>query len=270
MSDDDETLGGQRHNSTSGGKDYYYPSIDELLAADSKGFKRLTGKLTKDSILCLLRDSLGHLKQAKLTSDHFSKIENKLDNLITNTEISPDVTPPSVSSGKSTMADIIKASLDERDYNEQANKTIVFYNVEETKDVNDNVDPTIKEVFAKIEQNTVMIESAHRLGKKNESNTRPRPIEVKLSTEFDKRKVMANARLLKGTNLFVKPKLLWKDRLIEKALLSLRYDLTQNGFSKNLFRIRDLKLFYNGHHIDSTSPVKDIIRQLPNLTPVVH
>ena len=42
------------------------------------------------------------------------------------------------------MADIFKASLDERDYNEQANKTIVFYNVEETKDVNGNVDPTIK------------------------------------------------------------------------------------------------------------------------------
>ena len=70
------------------------------------------------------------------------------------------------------MADIFKASLDERDYNEQANKTIVFYNVEEIKEVNGNVDPTIKEIFEKIEQNTVMIESAYRLGKKIESNTR--------------------------------------------------------------------------------------------------
>ena len=126
-----------------------------------------------------------------------------------------------------------------------------------------------KKFSKKIEQKTVMFESAHRLGKKSESNTRPRPIEVKLSTEFDRRKVMANARLLKGTNWFVKPKLLWKDRLIEKALLTLRYELTQNGFSKNLFRIRDLKLFYNGHHIDSSSPVNDIIRQLPSLDPVV-
>ena len=80
---DDENLGAPRQNSTSGGKDYY-PSIDELLAADSNGFKRLTGKLTKDSILCLLRDSLGHLKQAKWTSDRFATIENKLDTLITN------------------------------------------------------------------------------------------------------------------------------------------------------------------------------------------
>ena len=174
----------------------------------------------------------------------------------------PGVTTSSAS-GKSTLADIFEASLDERDYNEQANKTIVFYNVENTKDLNGNVDPTVKEVFEKLEQNTVMIESAYRLGKKSESNTRPRPIEVKLSTEFDKRKVMANARLL----ITVKPKLIWKERLIEKTLLSLRYELTQNCFSKNLFRIRDLKLFYNGHHIDSLSPVKNIIKQLPDLNP---
>ena len=45
------------------------------------------------------------------------------------------------------MGDIFEASLDERDYNEQANKTVVFYNFEETKNVNDNVDPTVKEVF---------------------------------------------------------------------------------------------------------------------------
>ena len=96
---DDESVGAPRHNSTSGGKDYY-PSIDELLAADSNGFKRLTGKLTKDSILCLLRDSLSHLKQTKSTSDRFSTLENKLDTLITNTETSPGVAPPSASSGK--------------------------------------------------------------------------------------------------------------------------------------------------------------------------
>ena len=122
---DDESLGVPRHNSTSGGKDYY-PSIDELLAADSKGFKRLTGKLTKDSILCLLRDSLSQLKQAKSTSDRFSTLENKLDTLITNTKTSPGVTTASASSGKSTMAIIFKASLDERDYNVQANKTILW------------------------------------------------------------------------------------------------------------------------------------------------
>ena len=154
------------------------PKTSLIFEKDIFDFKRLTEKLTKDSILRLLRDSLSHLKQAKSSSDRFSKLENKLHTLITNTETSPGVTPPSASSGKSTMADIFKASLDERDYNEQANKTIVFYNVEETKGVNGNVDPTIKDVFERIEQNLVMIESAYRLGKKSESNTRPRPLKL--------------------------------------------------------------------------------------------
>ena len=38
--------------------------------------------------------------------------------------------------------------------------------VEETKDVNDKVDPTIKELFENNEQNTVLIERADRLGNK--------------------------------------------------------------------------------------------------------
>ena len=37
--------------------------------------------------------TLNHLKQAKSTSDRFSKLENELDTLITNTETSPGVTP---------------------------------------------------------------------------------------------------------------------------------------------------------------------------------
>ena len=127
---DDETMGNPRHNSTSDGKDWY-PSISQLLATDSNGFKRLTGKLTKDWILCFLRDSLVHLKQAKLTFDHFSQLENKLDNLITNAET---VTEAPTSCGKSTMTDIVKASLDERDYDKQDKKTIIVsYNVKEKK-----------------------------------------------------------------------------------------------------------------------------------------
>ena len=71
---------------------------------------------------------------------------------------------------------------------------LVFYNVGETKDVNDNVDPTIKEVSGRMAQNTVVIESNYRLGK-NESNTRPRPIEVKLSTESALSKKLAQSAL---------------------------------------------------------------------------
>ena len=72
----DKTLHNQRHNS-SGVKDFY-TSISQLLATDSNNFERLT-QLTKERILCLLGECLVHLKQAKLTFDHFSKLEFKLD-----------------------------------------------------------------------------------------------------------------------------------------------------------------------------------------------
>ena len=70
---------------------------------------------------------------------------------------------------------------------------------------------------------------------------------------------MANAHLLKGTTYFVKPKLKWADRQKEKSLLKLRYDLIQEGFEKKYFRIRDLKLFFNGSEIDDACSF-DIIR----------
>ena len=54
-------------------------------------------------------------------------------------------------------------------------------------------------------------------------SARPRPIEVKLRNCFDKRCVMANVEFLKGTSVFVKPKLCWKDCQFEESLLGIRY-----------------------------------------------
>ena len=106
------------------------------------------------------------------------------------------------------------------------------------------------------------VKRSTRLGKKStlpESHPRPRPLEVLFDCEHDKRLLMANAHLLKGTTYFVKPKLKWADRQKEKSLLKLRYDLIQEGFEKKYFRIRDLKLFYNGSEIDDACSF-DIIR----------
>ena len=60
----DEKTGKDKTQSTSapGGKDYY-PSIDELMSADCEGIERLTGKLTKEWIVCLLKDAVSHLKE---------------------------------------------------------------------------------------------------------------------------------------------------------------------------------------------------------------
>ena len=248
----------QRHVSTSGGKDYY-PSI-ELLAADSDGFKKLTGKLNKEWILCLLRDSLGHLKQAKLTSDDLANLETKVDVLVSKFD----------NQGRSSMpqnrivSDIIKTSLDERDYEQRAQK--IFYNLDEKNDTPENTESTVHNIFGKMNQPTGCIKSAYRLGKRNSGSARPRPIEVELSHEFDKRKLMASVGQLKEAKIFVKPKMLWRERILEKSLLNLRYHLIQNGFYKQLFRIREIKLFYSEQKIDSSKPIQEFINFLSTLS----
>ena len=163
------------------------------------------------------------------------------------------------------MADVLKTSLDERDYEKQAAKTVVLYNIEETSRP---VESDVNDVFQKLQQDPNLIVNARRLGSKKDASSRPRPIEVQVPCcEFDMRKIMPKTGSLKGKRIFVKPKLLWRDRLLEKSLLAYRYNLIQNGFKKQLFRIRDLKLFYNVHEIDTSNDIQATIGQLSNLSP---
>ena len=69
-----------RTNSASvvGGKDYY-PQVDELVHASPQEFKTLTGKLSDDWLMCLLKDTVDHLKKAKSSIKLFESI-NKLKN----------------------------------------------------------------------------------------------------------------------------------------------------------------------------------------------
>ena len=62
------------------------------------------------------------------------------------------------------------------------------------------------------------------------SNNRSRPIEIEL--QFDRRLAMSNAKFLKGTNTFDKPKLRWRHRLSEKFLLDVRFKLTEQSLTR--------------------------------------
>ena len=84
----------------------------------------------------------------------------------------------------------------------------------------------VHRTFSRMKIDTSCIKSMRRLGKRSsEINARPRPVEVELKSKFDKRKKMSNVGLLKGTKLFVKQKLLWRDRMVEKSLPDTRYKL---------------------------------------------
>ena len=73
--------GKQRTGSRSTGGRNYYSHDDELLAATAEEFKSLTGKLTKDFLLCLVKDSLSHLEQAQLSSTYFEALDKIIDNI---------------------------------------------------------------------------------------------------------------------------------------------------------------------------------------------
>ena len=61
---------------------------------------------------------------------------------------------------------------------------------------------------------------------------------------------MNNVSKLKGTAVFVKPKLCWKDRLIEKELLHARFEKVKKCADRSLFRISDFILFYIASPVD--------------------
>ena len=91
----------------------------------------------------------------------------------------------------------------------------------------------------------------NRLGKTNTNkDSKPRLIEVKLTSINDKKLIMSKVSLLKGSGNFLKPKLTWNDRQKEKALLSLRFAVVNLGLKRELLRIRHLKLFYDGKVLD--------------------
>ena len=150
----------------------------------------------------------------------------------------------------------MKKSLDERDYDKAASETVVFYNIADHSDdipITQQLEPFLKT----LEIPSSVVKCAKRLGerkagqnKKSSVPSRPRPIEVCLNSVFDKRLLMSNVSKLKSTAVFVKPKLCWKDRLIEKELLHARFEMVKKGADRSLFRIRDLKLFYNASAVD--------------------
>ena len=113
-----------------GGKDYY-PSISELLDAGPDQFRLLTGKLTKDWLLFLLKDTVENLKQAKFSNSLFSSINQKLDD-IKSVCSSPIASNPQVSpSSPTSWIDVVRKSLNEHDYDVPAADCVLLYNVEE-------------------------------------------------------------------------------------------------------------------------------------------
>ena len=89
---------------------------------------------------------------------------------------------------------------------------------------------------------TFSLRDCVRLGKFNSSNTRPRPLLVKLTRIPDVDSVLYNrSNITEG--ILVKPDMSRDERHKESILLKERWSLTQSGVDKKHIKIRGTKLF---------------------------
>ena len=70
---------------------------------------------------------------------------------------------------------------------------------------------------------------------------------------------LTTVKQLKGSNLFLRPKLIWRVRWIEKFLHDIRYNLQQNDLDRNLFRICDMMFFLQRHKNRLTFSFNEVI-----------
>ena len=109
---------------------HYYPAVEELVQANTEEFKCLiSGKLTKDSLLCLLRKTVSQVKQTKMTTGYYRHFNEKLDPLSEAVKASkPEeaVTITTTLAENKIWADVVKKTLDEREYDNSASKAILL------------------------------------------------------------------------------------------------------------------------------------------------
>ena len=126
----------------------------------------------------------------------------------------------------------------------------------------------IDNVLDLLEVKTYNIAHFHRRGKHNASYTKPRPFVVTFQHSWHTDLARAKAKNLKDTSYFAKEDCTPENRILEKALLSARYNLHRLGVDKSHLKIRNLKLCYNPNAnvdmlLDHTKPAPDFFKLLP-------
>ena len=138
----------------------------------------------------------------------------------------------------------------------------MLYNVKE-RNLDNATEHQKSEILNSIQISPNIVVNYSRLVKKGpDPAAKPRPVEIKLNSVYDKRLLMTNAYMLKDIGVFVKPKLNWRDRYKEKALPGLRYNLINKGLARNLMRIRNLQLFYDGKLLNDQLSADELLSSL--------
>ena len=110
----------------------YYPTVAELLNSPNSDLTSFLSKAKKVTLECLLRETLSQLNDADKQNEQLITCwdENKrclqqLQNSVTEIgKTSPNII--SATSEPAVWADVVKKSLDERDYDKAASETVVL------------------------------------------------------------------------------------------------------------------------------------------------
>ena len=146
---------------------------------------------------CLLRETLPQLNNAKkqneqliTCSDENKRCLRQLQNSVTEIgKTSPK--NKSETSEPAVWADVVKKSLDERDFHKAASETVVFYNIADNSDDNP-ITQQLDPFFKTLEFQSSVVKCAQGLGERKDGQieisprpTRPLPIEVCSNSVFD-------------------------------------------------------------------------------------
>ena len=186
-----------------------------------------------------------------MTTWHYKQFNDKVDHLseaIKARKPHESVTVTTTLPENKYWDDVIKKTLDGREYDNSASKASLIYNIAETADATSETSAkaSVPPAFSEIKVDSGCIKAISRLGKPNATNARPQLIDVPLNNVSDKRMILWNIKHLRRTKIFLKPRLLWKENLQEISYFELGYILANERLNKELLWIRNLKLHHNG------------------------
>ena len=198
--------GRERMTSDSGGgggdtsSKNYYPTIEELLQANNSQFNSSMKKLSKDYVISLLRDTVSHLREAKVTFSFVESINHNIETLKDKVEMVSNA-------HEKSYADLSKLKLDIKP--QTTGKTPIVPSIgnslrtqvvsEDTnKSRDENVIDTHKKVRNLLNELGVngKFSQVRRLGKFNKSQTGDRKLLVTFDCEHDAKLLLAKAPTL--------------------------------------------------------------------------
>ena len=178
----------------------YYPTIEELLQANNSQFSSFMKKLSKDYVICSLRDTVSHLREAKVTSSFVESINQNIETLKDKVEMLSNAHEKSYADISKLKLDIKPQTTEKTPIVPSIGNTLRIQGIPEdtNKSRDENVIDTDKKVRNLLNELGVngKTSEVRRLGKFNKSQTRDRKLLVTIDCEHDAKLLLAKTPTL--------------------------------------------------------------------------